>query len=71
LKIKPYEETHMDGITSLGLHPEEDTIIGDFGIKIAEDGRVWICLGGVCYLRFKPNNKYYAVGNKLKGGDEQ
>ena len=27
---------------------------GDFGIQIARDGRVWICIDGVAFLRFNP-----------------
>jgi len=78
MKIKPYEETHMDGVISVENMPEELyhnkylNMTGDFGIQIAEDGRVWICLNGVSFLRFTPSNKYHTVGSKLnpKGGKE-
>jgi hypothetical protein len=26
----------------------------DFGVQIANDGRVWICINGITILRFKP-----------------
>lgn len=26
----------------------------DFGIQIAPDGRVWICIDGQAFIRFKP-----------------
>ncbi len=26
----------------------------DFGIQIAGDGRVWICIDGQAFIRFKP-----------------
>lgn len=29
-----------------------DTV--DFGIQIATDGRVWVCINGIAFLRFKP-----------------
>jgi len=32
-------------------------IDGDFGIQIAKDGRVWVCINGVAFLRFKPEIK--------------
>ena len=71
MKIKPYKETHMDGkITIDNLPGEEDGeilrgLVGDFGIQIAEDGRVWVCINGVSLLRFTPSLKYHTVGNKL------
>jgi hypothetical protein len=71
LKIKPYEETHMAGhITIENLPIDENKEIirhleGDLGIQIAEDGRVWICIEGVAFLRFTPTNKYHTVGGKL------
>jgi len=86
MKIKPYEETHMEGsfeisnafmnCTKWVSQPEDifsDTIIlpnEDIGIQVAEDGRVWICINGISFLRFKPTNKYVAKGYKLEGGKE-
>lgn len=26
----------------------------EFGVQVADDGRVWVCLNGVSWLRFKP-----------------
>ena len=76
MKIKPYKETHMDGIISLEHNPfttrddREKMIKGDFGVQIAEDGRVWICINGIAFVRFTPTNKYKAVGHKLQPGKE-
>jgi len=28
---------------------------GDFGIQIAKDGRVWVCINGLAFLRFSPH----------------
>jgi len=28
---------------------------GDLGLQIAADGRVWICINGVSFLRFSPH----------------
>ena len=33
---------------------EKGSHVGDFGIQIAKDGRVWICIDGVAFIRFKP-----------------
>lgn len=29
----------------------------DFGVQISEDGRVWVCVNGIAFLRFKPSPK--------------
>jgi len=57
--MKEYPETHQEGYISL---ENEETIRklllnsrrGDFGIQIAKDGRVWVCINGVAVIRFKP-----------------
>ena len=56
-------ETHIRGHVSLE-NPEdvgaalsaasEDDGRVDFGIQISPDGRVWICINGIAFLRFKP-----------------
>ena len=68
MKIKPYEETHIDGIISLenDCFKETDGMMkGDIGIKINEDGRIWVCINGVSFIRFKPYGSYCTVGGKL------
>ena len=53
--MKEYKETHQTGSLSI-----EKIITGtgimecDFGIQIAKDGRIWICINGETFLRFKP-----------------
>ncbi len=73
MKVRPYKETHMDGTMLLEKIPEEfeqqRMMHCDFGIQIAEDGRVWICINGVSFLRFSPTGKYVAVEAKLIGGN--
>lgn len=64
------KETHIQGHISIENLPEElaEVILatderlmrtggfhGDFGMQIAEDGRVWICLNGIAFLRFSPH----------------
>ena len=29
----------------------------EFGVQISEDGRVWVCVNGIAFLRFKPTPK--------------
>ncbi len=42
------------------IPPEVRLIDATFGIQIAADGRIWICVNGQSIIRFRP---------KLKGGD--
>jgi hypothetical protein len=60
--IKEYEETHQQGRIfienkSMILNRERDFnefIDGDIGIQIAKDGRIWVCINGTAFIRFKP-----------------
>ena len=48
------EEVHTQGFLTI----EKDfksNLNCDFGIQIAKDGRVWICIDGVAFIRFKPH----------------
>ncbi len=55
--MKDYPETHQQGIISIENLPTESMINGDIGIQIAKDGRIWICIDGVAFIRFKPTKK--------------
>ena len=57
--MKEYLETHQQGIISIENIPtmlgwDGSYMEGDLGIQIANDGRVWVCIDGVAFLRFKP-----------------
>jgi len=53
--IAEYPETHQTGLISIeNLAIHKDIPHGDFGVQIASDGRVWVCIDGVSILRFKP-----------------
>lgn len=58
MNVKPYPETHQYGTISLE-NPEVFSgnryIKGDLGVQIAEDGRIWICIDGIAFLRFSPH----------------
>lgn len=63
--MKEYPEAHQQGTISLENLPREMGLVfgpngkpfmkGDFGIQIAKDGRVWVCINGVSFLRFSPH----------------
>ena len=64
MKIPEYKETHIEGLISIENLPEKRHFRGDLGIQIAKDGRVWICIDGVAFIRFKPHYGF----SGLKGG---
>lgn len=61
---KAYPETHQKGIISIETIPEKKLFEGDLGVQIADDGRVWICINGIAFLRFRPQIK--GEGNELE-----
>lgn len=63
--FKEYKEAHQQGIITLENVPTERLIEGDLGIQIAKDGRVWVCINGVAFIRFKPQD---TKTEKTRGG---
>jgi streptogramin lyase len=53
-KLKEIKETHILGYLSVESMPKGGPNT-DFGIQVAPDGRIWICVEGVAVLRFTPN----------------
>lgn len=68
-KTHPYEETHQSGciilenldlikeLTESKSLVETSQILGDIGIQISGDGRIWVCINSIAFIRFKPDNK--------------
>ena len=62
-KPKEVPEFHQTGhisLENLGIHfPELESQFAsktvDFGVQIAKDGRVWICIDGISLIRFSPH----------------
>lgn len=56
--IKEYPETHQQGVITLENMPyslaKSLAMKGDLGIQIAKNGRVWVCIDGIAFLRFQP-----------------
>lgn len=53
--MKDYPETHQQGIISVENMPDKNYFEGDLGVQISKDGRIWVCINGVAFIRFKPN----------------
>ena len=55
-KFRPYPETHVKGFLMLeNMDIHQLPAACDLGIQIAEDGRVWLCVNGVAFIRFTPH----------------
>jgi hypothetical protein len=53
-------ETHQQGHVSMenAIDIADMNLMDcDFGIQTHRDGRVWVCINGVAFLRFKPVRK--------------
>jgi len=37
--------------------PDSNFLESDLGIQISEDERVWVCINGIAFIRFKPLKK--------------
>lgn len=68
-KIQQYEETHQSGciilenldmireLTESKSLTDTSHILGDIGIQISGDGKIWVCINSIAFIRFKPDNK--------------
>lgn len=55
--MKAIPEFHQQGtimLENLTKYTGLPYIKGDLGIQVASDGRVWICIDGVAFIRFSP-----------------
>ena len=60
-----YPETHKQGLLSienLEIIQKKDLTDVDVGLQISTDGRIWLCIDGIAFIRFKP----YKNQEKLK-----
>lgn len=55
--MKEVPETHQKGMVNIEQNLKQGIQLKDFGIQIAKDGRIWICIDGVATIRFKPLSK--------------
>ena len=51
-KLPKIPQTEFHGLIS--IESEFKSGEGLLGIQTSEDGRIWICINGVAFLRFKP-----------------
>ena len=60
IEMKVYPEVHQQGLISIEQDLRTGSLEGDFGIQVAADGRIWICINGIAAIRFKPIRQEYA-----------
>ncbi|KKN42418.1 hypothetical protein LCGC14_0713590 [marine sediment metagenome] len=65
--MKTYPESHQQGtilienVAIVTRSVEESPLqtgyhlSGDIGIQIAKDGRIWVCIDGIAFIRFSPH----------------
>ncbi len=57
--MKEYPEVQQEGMISIENSEllKNNLFKGFLGIQIAKDGRVWVWIDGIAFLRFKPKRK--------------
>ena len=55
--MKEYPETHEYGMITFDGIEGRLPIWGDIGIQISQDGRIWVCIDGRAFIRFRPMRK--------------
>jgi hypothetical protein len=53
-EVDEYPVLHQGGIMSIENELKAGAHVGDVGVQIAVDGRIWICYEGQAFIRFKP-----------------
>lgn len=65
-----YPEVHQQGNLGICNHTEvfdqleAAALEGgqvDVGLQVAADGRIWVCVNGIAFLRFKPGQQQMVV----------
>ena len=55
--VMPYERSSR-GFISIESIPEKRSFEGELGMQVAEDGRIWLCIDGIAFVRFLPEGRY-------------
>ena len=55
IRIGPIYQRGQVSMDNPDLIKRLDLTDCDFGVQIGEDGRVWVCINGIAWIRFKPS----------------
>jgi hypothetical protein len=61
--MKTIDEIHQKGLLTIEI-PNVESQVCQLGIQTARDGRIWICIDGQAFIRFKPIKKEYDLTKK-------
>ena len=67
-----YPEQHMKGYITIENRDMFDfPMEADLGLMVSHDGRVWLCINGIAFLRFTPhlNRKMFPDPEPLEEED--
>jgi len=67
MTTKDFPETHKQGLLSIENleHIQAmNKMDCDVGVQIAYDGRIWLCVNDVAFIRFKPDRTKFTVVTK-------
>lgn len=53
-RVEDLTEFCLKGHVEITLDDNSRTLCGLVGLKVVEDGRIWICIDGQALIRFKP-----------------
>ena len=56
--VDPYPVLHQKGSLSIEQLLEAGNHFCDVGVQIARDGRIWVCVDGQAFIRFKRISEY-------------
>ena len=68
--MKEYKEKHQQGTVLLENREQFPLSIyknADLGLAVAPDGRVWVCINGIAFLRFSPHPDGKMKGPRTNG----
>lgn len=53
-EVKEFHQQGMISVENLEHIQEMDLHDSDIGLQVADDGRIWLCINGMAFIRFKP-----------------
>ena len=55
-EVKEFHQTGMLSVENLRLLELDHSCV-DVGLQVSSDGRIWLCVNGEAFIRFKPQEK--------------
>ncbi len=55
MKVQQYPETHVPASYITVENHFDFPLQGDIGVQVASDGRIWVCINGIAFIRSTPH----------------